>query len=52
MTGVQTCALPIFSAGDIITQQKRDLEELERMENEKREKKEKEELEKKKKKKN
>ena len=43
---------PIFSAGDIITQQKRDLEELERMENEKREKKEKEELEKKKKKKN
>ena len=40
---------PIFSAGDIIAQQKRDLEELERMVNEKREKKEKEELEKKKK---
>ncbi len=40
---------PIFSAGDIIAQQKRDLEELERMENEKIEKKEKEELEKKKK---
>ena len=40
---------PLFSAGDIIAQQKRDLEELERMENEKKEREKKEELEKKKK---